>query len=194
MKNIICFLSNPKNQQEFIDSLKAFSPDTKVAFIAQTDDRGTADALQNIQDSIGQVDAMLYLWALEDHNCIQDVSALVSIFQTIARIKSKPGKFMLAGQFDNSLDRCYLESWMGFERSLGMTLPHTSVAVVYRESGGEEKLIQDWMPILWAELHMPQPQTVLYQKGKRFVHKIKPIKFQTSSIASLRSGGTYLIT
>ena len=50
----------------------------------------------------------------------------------MAGAKLKIRRILLAGQFAGGLERCYLEAWIGFERSLGLILPNTPVAAIYQ--------------------------------------------------------------
>jgi len=102
---------------------------------------------------------------------------------------------LLASEFENALDRCYLESWVGFERSLGLVLPNTQVAVIYGEAlkQSQEASIKDWMQRLMAELKTRKVQSVLYQEGKRHIWQIQPLTIKSGN-SLMKSGGTYLIT
>ena len=50
-----------------------------------------------------------------------------------SQVEASPGLATLVGQFDDALDRCYLESWIGFERSLNSILQKTHVTAIYQE-------------------------------------------------------------
>ena len=211
IKTLVCFVSNPENQHTITETLKALDPQTKVIFISQSttykkqsqhaydifrkDRNSYREAFKSIQEDYGEVDAMLYLWTLEDKSCIQDTSPIVYILQGIASTKLKARGVLLGCQFDNALDRCFLESWIGFERSLGLVLPNTRVAAIYQEASGKNRktAMEDWVRKLWAELQAAKLQSALYQEGKRYVYRIKPTTMQAGS-SLIRPGGTYLIT
>ena len=210
-KTVVCFLSDPENQQAVIETMQTLDQQTKVIFISQSttyqkqspqnysissaDSNTYQETFCGIREDHGEVDAVLYLWPLEDTRWIQDYSSIVSILQAIASTKLKPRRFLLAAQFENTLDRCYLESWIGFERSLGLVLPNTQVAAICQEAGGQEQEtdMKDWLLRLWAELQTPKAQSVLYQEGKRYVCQIRPTTILSGN-SLFRTGGTYLIT
>ena len=131
----------------------------------------------------------------EDPGCTRDFSCIVYILQAMSSAKLKSGRFLLAAQFNNALDRCYLESWIGFERSLGLVLPNTQVAAIFGEAGEQEQKVamKDWMQKLGRELQTPGVQSVLYQEGKRYVCRIQPTTILPGS-SPLKPGATYLIT
>ncbi|MCX8131318.1 MAG: SDR family NAD(P)-dependent oxidoreductase [Clostridia bacterium] len=210
-KTLVCFLSRPENQQTVEKTMQKLSPKTKVIFIAQdgtfagqdkqrysvdkTGIGGYTEAFRSIVEGSGTADAVLYLWPLEDRNCISDYYIIVYILQALSRAKLKTQRLILAGQFGNALERCYLESWIGFERSLRLVLPDTQIAVVYGENSGQntESVIQDWLPRLLSELGSQKMQSSCYQAGKRHICQIKPTTLEPGD-SLVKPGGTYLIT
>ncbi|MDJ1631517.1 KR domain-containing protein [Bacillus velezensis] len=83
-----------------------------------------------------------------------------------------------------------MESWIGFERSLGIVLPKTSVTGHFRKAGAA---ITDWMRTIWDELKAETDQTVFLEEGKRYVYHTEPTGL-TKENSRIRTGGTYLIT
>ncbi|MNH95626.1 Polyketide synthase PksM [compost metagenome] len=152
---------------------------------------------KNIQEQHGDIDAILYMWPLEDPGSVQDYSRIVFLLQAVLAAQSKPRRLLLAGQFGQEADlgRCYLESWIGFERSLGMIMPQTKVSGVYKEVADQNSIgdLADWLRKLWSELHAETAQTALYQGEKRHVSYIKPTQLQVGH-SRLKTNGTYLIT
>lgn len=215
IKTIICFLSEPKNQQVFSSSLRALDQQdnehTQVVFITQgttfhkqsskvytvsnTEKGSLQQAFRHIREDYGEIDALLYLWAIEDSNCIKDYSCIVNILQSVALEKLKVKRLLLAGEYNNSIDRCYLESWIGFERSLGVISQNTCIAAVYLETHGHSiaTAVGNWFSVLWSELQSSQFESVLYRNGKRHVLKVRPLTVQPAA-SLLKPGGTYLIT
>ncbi|MBD5024783.1 hypothetical protein GUF51_08650, partial [Xanthomonas citri pv. citri] len=86
---------------------------------------------------------------------------IVYLLQGMSAAKLHPSRLLLAGCFEDSLDRSYLESWIGFERSLGLVLPHTKVTGIFQPA--EQGSMDDWTRKVWAELQASTEQTVLYQ-------------------------------
>jgi polyketide synthase PksN len=211
LKTIVCFLSNPDKQQEMIDTLTTFDQQTKIIFVSQSTifqkqtqekynisraDRNTyVEAFQSIREDYGAIETVFYLWALEDAGCIKDYSCFVYILQALAAANLRTKRVLLAANFENdSLERCYLESWIGFERSLGMILPNTQIAAIYQVTERNQGIeMKDWARKLRAELQVPKVQSVLYQGGKRYLYQIRPIPLPSAE-TPVRAGGTYLIT
>src|SRR5262249_52759853 len=134
-------------------------------------------ALRQLRETGDPVDAILYLWALEDPQCVRDYTPIVYLLQAMAAAQLKPTRVLLAGQCapGHTLERCYLESWIGFERSLGLVLPHTRVVPIYAATAGDAAgAIEAWAVRLWHELQTPKAHAVLYQDGTRQVCRILP--------------------
>ncbi|AJQ26214.1 thioester reductase domain-containing protein [Pelosinus fermentans] len=211
IRTLVCFLSNVENQNKAAEEIQTLDPQTRILFISQhpnhtasshtiypisrKDPSTYEQAFQSIREDYGEIDGMLYLWTIEDATCIEDYSVIVYLLQSIAAVKLKAGRVLLGAQFETGLERCYLDSWVGFERSLGLVLPNTQVAVTYQKSSGPDakSTMEDWLTKLWSELQTEKLQSVFYQEGKRYVYQIQETFLETGS-SLLQAGGTYLIT
>ena len=212
---MVCFLSDPDRQQALNDLVRRQAPDTHLIFIARDDAGGDQDlhmagdapvfrinplergsyvqVFERLREERTHVDAVLYLWADEDAALVRNPAPMVSILQAMAETTLSVGRILFAARCEpDSLDRCYLESWIGFERSLGLVWPNTAVTVVLDETVGRPDA--SWLERLWSELHAPRPESALYRGGKRHVCRIRPTVLTPSNGTVLRSGGTYLIT
>ena len=223
-KTLVCFLSNPENQQLFSETIRTSDPQAhagvQIIFISQStagqkqtrpnydisgiDYQAYCEVFRSIHEeaSNGEVDAILYLWPLEDTGCLRDYSRIVHILQAIAATRLKAERILLAAQYENELERCYPESWIGFERSLGLVLPHTQIAAIYQTARElNPETIKDWAGKLRSELQTFKARSVFYQDGKRYVCRIRPTTLRpgkpsgkASEKTLVRPGGTYLIT
>ena len=189
-KTVVCYLSDTTAQRLCNEAISSLSPQSTVVFVAQGDGyvqhtrqnyavcchdaESHQAAWQRIAGEFGTVDAVFYMWPLEDPGCLRDTAGIVATLQALARTGTDTKHVLLAGQFENGLDRCYLESWVGFERSLPLILPETSVLAIGRSAVDQELSIAEWIQTLWAELHTPQPQSVLYEGQERLVCQVRP--------------------
>ncbi|MUL33971.1 SDR family NAD(P)-dependent oxidoreductase [Priestia megaterium] len=189
MKTVICFLSNPDYQQVVLASVQAFNPQTKVVFISQ--DTSYYEVFQNISEQYQEVGAILYLWPIEDERCIRETSNIFSIVKALIATNLKANRFILMGEYKNALDRCYIESWIGFERSLKIVLPNIHFSTILQETGVVS--IEESVQRIWNELQTKKAQSAWYQGRNRFVCKVQPTTIQPDKFP-LKSGGTYLIT
>ena len=204
IKTMVCLLSDPQNQQAAREAVQSLDRDTKLIFIGQGDKPGEnyhinrsekesyRETLEKIREEHGAIDGILYLWPVEDASCRSDYSGIVHLLQAIAATKLKVRRILLGAPFKNGLERCYVESWIGFERSLGIIMATTQVAAVYQ---GEQQTTKtkDWIEKLWAELKTPKAQSALYQNGKRYTYQVRPTSLATSP-SPVKAGATYLIT
>ncbi|WP_187696013.1 type I polyketide synthase, partial [Priestia megaterium] len=189
MNTLVCFLSNSANQQIVTQVMQGLNPNVKLIFIAQ----GTQlqEAFQNIRGEYQEVDGILYLWPLEDTSCVHDFSHIIDILQAISSSQLKTKRMLLAGQYANGLDRCYLESWIGFERSLRMVFPNIEIAAIIQEAN--EATLHGWIQKLWDELQNFKLQSTLYQNDIRYICQVQPTNIEPGS-RTLKDDGTYLIT
>lgn len=214
-KTLVCFLSRPEYQQAMLASLPALNPPLpagcKVIFIARGDgyqndspERYTIapndgsqyqQVFQNIRETGAQADTILYLWPLEDPAFLRDYSCIFHMLQALNAVKQKTGRILLAAEYRNDLERSYPDSWIGFERSLGMVLPDMKLTVIHQSAldRNPDNFMQDWLAKLNAELMIQPAQSVLYQNGKRLVCRIRPISIPDGN-PPFKFNGTYLIT
>ena len=214
-KSVIYFLSSPENQQAMLQAMQAIDPIVNVIFIAQgnayakhssstytvdpADTQSYRQVFADISQNQGKVDALVYLWPTEDSRCLYDSYAIAHILQALATSTLKPSRFLLVASFTTALERCYLESWLGFERSLKLIMPGIQVVGLYQENPapGQTISMTEWSQNIHSALKTPKAQTVLIQKHRRYVCQIQKtvLTQQDSGIAStIKPGGTYLIT
>ena len=187
MQRLVCLLSDAQSQRRVVELIHDLDPRTEVIFVAQD---AAEDAFSRIKAAHGEVDAVLYLWGLEDASCAQDPAIPMHVLQGLASSGLKCGRLLLAGAYGDELSRSHLESWIGFERSLDLVWPQTRIAVIGQEAG---LAVEQWLPRLWGELASERFESAFYRDGKREVCRVRPVALE--NVASpLRMGGTYLIS
>src|SRR5262249_1982690 len=214
LRTLVCFLSDLDQQRALRDLARRYEPDLRLIFIARDDaiqDQAPRDAVdvsvlhintrgkaadnrvfQHVQDEGRPVDAVPCRWAGEGAALVRDPTPMVHILQAMAETKLHIGRILCAARCaPETLDCCYWESWIAFERSLGLVLPNTPVAVILDETAPPAAA---WLERLWSELHATTPESVLYRNGKRHVCRIRPTVLASGNGTALRMGGTYLIT
>jgi acyl transferase domain-containing protein/acyl carrier protein/SAM-dependent methyltransferase len=212
ISTVVCFASDALNRQAISDAVARLSPATRLVFIGRDGQEGAAgtpvysvagadggsyvSALAEIKKEYGDVDAMFYLWPLEDRACIQDYSPLVHILQALGATGLRSRRLLLAAECAGPLDRCHAESWIGFERSLSLVLPHTAVASVFASDAvsAPEPDIARWIGRLWTELAADGPcESAWYRDGVRHACRIHETACAPAE-GLLKPGATYLIT
>ncbi|MFK0522815.1 SDR family NAD(P)-dependent oxidoreductase [Paenibacillus illinoisensis] len=212
LNTIVCFLSEPDNQNRIKKYIQTRNPRANIVFLSQQTglrndyeqtyyiDRNKKqvydEAFRSIRATYNEISAVLYLWPYEDRACIEDYSSIVYILQAIASAKLEPERLLLGASYRNERERCYLESWIGIERSIGPMVSKTRVkAVIQQEEHVKpEELTEGIMMRLYKELEAADSvQSVLYEKGQRYECKMRETSI-TPGVAPLRAGGTYFIT
>ncbi|HXO67942.1 MAG TPA: SDR family NAD(P)-dependent oxidoreductase, partial [Bradyrhizobium sp.] len=207
LKTIVCFLSAAENRQSVAAAITARHADARILFVGQKggdaadgfhlvrgDRHAYAEVLRRIREEYGPLEAVLYFWGLEDPTCVRDLAPIVYLIQGIAVSGVKPAHILLAGPWSDA-DRYWVESWIGFERTMGMVLPDTALVSLYREGSSPigPDVMGDWALAACAELCGAKPQTAFYRDGRRHVQRIQPTKLEQAE-SLLKTGGVYLIT
>jgi polyketide synthase PksN len=215
IKRLVCFASESSCQQTFLATLQQLAPTVQVIFVTlpgnaakgsnphytitqKADGADYAALFGKIIQEQGAVDAIVYLWPLEDAGLLKDYDIPVAILQGIAGRKIAIKQILLAAQWMTqqdsiNLDRCYAESWIGFERSLKLILPGVQLTAVYEETVQPTINISDWTKRIWDELNSTDKRSVLYKQGIRHVQQVQAVALQAGD-KLLTRGGTYLIT
>ncbi len=213
LHRVICFLSDAAHQRTAEQALHSLDPKLNVIFISRgqvyrqvgsseyfiavDDVESWSRALRAIAQDHGATDALLYLDAIEDRERVRDYSAIVSLLQALAKTHFTCPRLIFAGEYSNALERCYIDSWIGFGRSLKRALGGIRITVVGAASTEARRpissVLPEWMSRLWAELRATVPEDAFYQDGQRQVCRIYPTARETAP-GLVRRGGTYLIT
>src|SRR5699024_2945008 len=134
---------------------------------------------------------LLYLWPLEERELLKDYLPLFHLFQAVQ--EAKPARCLWAGEWTTPLERSYLESWVAWERSLGLMQPQMGVAGILQQAAPEGLDMSLWVEKLTDELTSTAFESVLYERETRYVSRIKPAEL-TEGETTVKEGGTYLIT
>ena len=113
---------------------------------------------------------------------------IASLLRLLGQAGISPTKIVLAGTFSDALARCHIDSWIGFERSLRLTLPKTQVVTLLLASVLNETPTLD---LVWNELCLNHSGAVLLQDGVRLEPTLLP---WTPGNQAISFTGTVLIT
>ena len=240
-RTVLCFLSGHEEQENLLDAYRSLSPDTELVFVRDESHSHTGTSSRrglpgevhpvrpDVPDSFEPVlrrifephkfiDEIVYLWGTESKRYVQDCSPIFHIIRTLLLLRRSIGAISLVGTYETLLERSYLESWIGFERSMRMVMPATRLNVIIDEARvGEahgtwatrlvqELVARDASPV---SRHAAGSSSVLYENGKRHVCKVSTIALDEEASRALPHGagrvaeeasspfqseGTYLIT
>jgi polyketide synthase PksN len=218
---VVALLSDRGNQSALATTLERLNANVKVVFVEQTaewelqSDRGAhryavrrdslesySTAFREIRREHGEIHAVWYAWGLEDASCIEDHGPIIYLLQGLGTSESGT-KVWLIGEYRSALERCYLDSWIGYARSLEHVMPGVRLAVVQAERmrgvSAESSIgsvrMEQWTRRLWDELLAKRMESSLYMGERRHVLRIQKIELAAEGKrGALRYGGTYLVT
>ncbi|AJQ95705.1 SDR family NAD(P)-dependent oxidoreductase [Gynuella sunshinyii] len=224
VKTLVCFASSEAMQNAVVDCIQQHDQAVQLVFVStgpvvssnhnvpvyrlQDDDGDYRQVCRQIRRQFNQVDAIWYLWPLEDSQQVHAVNRIIWLLQGLIASGLEVSRIMLAGEYrlpghitgqDSdyaSLDFCYLDAWVGFERSLKLLCPQTAITGVYQRASATSDTVRQ-LSRLWRELHHEQPQSVVYDGDIRKISQVQPLALPVSADAvavGLRQGGCYLIT
>lgn len=204
IETIVCFLSSIEQQEYILKELQSKCLGTiRIIYIS------TAETYKNnskdnffinpkikedyyrlfsslIQDKI---DTLWYLWPIEESDYRKMYEPLLFLFQTIRESSIVIPNIVIAGCYENDQERSYVESWMGFERSLKGVFRQSQIQLILQKSS----VLSNWINPLLYTPNTIDCRTVLYDGSKSFIPVIRshPVYPQKTIF---REKGTYLIT
>ncbi|MEX3629148.1 MAG: SDR family NAD(P)-dependent oxidoreductase [Burkholderia sp.] len=216
---VACFVDDASHRAVLETQLRALDADARLVFIeagdttatlsdthyriVRSDPRAYAQTFAAVRARFGALDAVLYLWPLDDARWIVDVEPVLHLLQAVDTSGAKPRKVILSGAYADALERCHLDAWIAFERSLDASLPDTQVAVMFRASAAPngaaaDTARRDWARLLGDALRAPRVHSAHHADGRRRVPRLAPVALEAgaeiASAAPIRQRGVYLIT
>lgn len=208
---LVCLHPGAGDRADIVRAAQCLDVEVTLVFVArgrgyartsehayETDDQdlnACVRVFEDIKARHGAVDGVLNLWTLEEGSDPGAYTTTVHVLQAIAASGLPVGRVLQAGEFRDGTERAYLESWLGFERSLGRVLPGVEFAAVLEDSrdSGDRTAPGTWFTRLWEELSAERSVSTLHHGGVRHVSRVRPSSLAPSGDL-LRQGGTYLIT
>ena len=203
---LVCFLSDASLRRDFEARIAHTAAADRIVFVRQDDcfqalssseyvlDAGNAQDFKSLFDTVGRqfgpIAGVCYLWPLEGAAQVREYVPLLHLLQGLAEANAPRARVLLAGACADHLDRCHVDSWVGFQRSLRLLMPDVDLAVLIDEvAAGPEALIDDAV----AE-YLAGSTAVRYRNRQRQVCRVVAREALTPQADRLRRCGTYLIT
>ncbi|MGJ7907985.1 SDR family NAD(P)-dependent oxidoreductase [Actinopolyspora sp. H202] len=212
VRSVVFLCTGAGRQDEVARAVRALDPTVRALFVGygETCRRLSSDSYQirrgeaaDIRETFrdiaaGQagIDAIVSLEALESGAVSGDFSDVVLTIQAIAESGIDAARLVIAGQYHDGVERALIEANLGFERSVGLVMPNSSVVAVLQDGADPHRPadVATWIERLFAELHQDEPVSALYRDGQRFVTRVREAVPAEDRPSVLRHGGTYLIT
>lgn len=215
LETLLCFASSPAMREAIQQHFAAPGRGVRVVFVADADADARPDPtfervahgepqsynrlFERLRATGATVDAVLYLWALEDGRFVSDCEPIVSLLKACRATGIVDGPVLLAAQGGDDEQRCHWESWIGFERSAVNVLAGMPVVAVYEIADGLPDFngLTRWAARLDAEIQADVLRSSVHRAQMRQVCRTLPatVGLQQEVVSKrLRRGGTYLIT
>ncbi|WP_394849112.1 SDR family NAD(P)-dependent oxidoreductase [Pendulispora brunnea] len=185
---LVVFLSDPVHQAAVSSAVRA-----TVIFVSESE--SLEEALPRIAARHDRIDAIWYLWPLENADRVQDAAGVARLLQGLAAAGIQETTVLLAGAYGSAIERCHLESWIGYERSVKQVMPGIRLAVIHEPRGAwDSDVAARWVGRLVHEQQAAKLESALYLEGRRHTLRVQAIAAEAEPASPLRHGGTYLIT
>ncbi|MEU5718128.1 SDR family NAD(P)-dependent oxidoreductase [Streptomyces sp. NPDC020403] len=212
LRGVVFLCTGAERQAAVAQAVRALRPGLHTVFVGHGDTFGKADphcyevrrgsaqdyleAFRDIAAGPAPIDAVVSIEALEPGAATEDFSDVVLTVQALAGAGLDAGRFVVAGEYRDGVERALLEAHLGFERSLGMVMPGLSVVAVLQDTADPLRPADTAgrLERLLAELGQERPVSALYRAGGRFVSRVREATLDENRPGALRHGGTYLIT
>ncbi|WP_226887029.1 SDR family NAD(P)-dependent oxidoreductase [Nisaea nitritireducens] len=167
---LLCILNDPDARSAFERFLMSKSPKTEIKFVSSLEE----------ELELSDPDAVLDLSALENQEKNSDPSTVASMLNQLKKTNLKSPRILLVGEYRNGLERCYLESWIGFERSIGLAWPGAKLSVLIADAEEGDGIDEHWFARVWAELGNSRTSSALYQGDERFESRVRAVATPTT--------------
>ena len=207
-ETIVIFSLIQENRKSLIEKI-SLNKKAKVVFISFQDKEISSESnyyiledctlnsfrkvFSEIQREYNNINKVVYFWPYEENKYIYKYENIINIIKTIHLEKLQINDVILVGKYQKDIERCYLESWIGFERSLGKMTFKSRVRTVMFE---QDELINDDLHLdnLILEINENKNhKSSLYCNRKRHELQIESQQIQFHEDA-IKRNGTYLIT
>lgn len=147
--------------------------------------------IEEVKKEFSSVDSILYLNPLNNKIFLQDVSGIVSILQAIAETKLKVKRMLIAGGYEDAVEKAYADSLIGMEKTVANTVLDLSIGIVVGDRRDMDSA--SFLYHMLKECNSKQTKSVWYDKGVRKVQVVKPIEKWQENASIIKENGTYII-
>ncbi|WP_096716360.1 SDR family NAD(P)-dependent oxidoreductase [Paraburkholderia acidicola] len=204
-RTLLCCLSQTRHQQALREALAQRCPELQVIFLSRSqagqdqpldprERRGWTAALLAAEQAGATIDALAYLWPLEEAGLRLAEAVPVGLVQALGDMTTRPARLVLGGEYADELERSQLEAWIGLERSLGLALPGCKAATVLRAAGDSVDWAV-WAQLLDLSLSEAEPRSLLANEQGLQRLRVQPLELTQAGTPDPQAlGRTVLIT
>ncbi|MEX3605205.1 MAG: SDR family NAD(P)-dependent oxidoreductase [Burkholderia sp.] len=196
-RTLLCCLSDAAHQQALREAVARHCPQWQLIFLDRQaveplDRQGWGDMLRVLEQGGAAIDAVVYLWPLEEAGLRRAEAVPIGLVQALGGMKTRPARLVLGGEYADELERSQMEAWIGLERSMGLALPDCKVATVLREAGDTIDWAA-WAQLLGSALGEATPRNLLAARDGLRQLQVQPLTL-TEASTTVDLGRTVLIT
>ena len=147
---------------------------------------------KEIKKEFGTIDNVLYLSPLNDKIFQQEVFGLISILQALYAAKLDGLQVLIAGAYENLLEKAYVESLIGMDKSVAITQLNVSIGVILADSKQVDNA--SFLNLMLKECFANTAESIWYEDGVRKALKVLPVEIKEERPICIGENGTYLIT
>src|SRR5262249_55985592 len=115
-----------RTKEDFEAAARELWSPTSLAFLSGSTTT-LQDSLRKTLEEHAHITAVWCLWYLEGRERIDGPMQVVQLLKALADAGLRDAKILIAASYSDSRDRCHLESWIGFEKSVHHVLPQTQL-------------------------------------------------------------------
>lgn len=149
-------------------------------------------AFRQIKEDFGTIQSVLYLNPLNNKAFLQDAFGILSILQAMFTVGLNKCSVLLAGGYETPVEKAYAESWIGMDRSVGITSLDVNIGVVLGSL--KEIDVSSFISLMIRECFTKKACSVWFDQGIRKTAKICSVEIEESESGKIRENGTYMIT
>jgi len=187
-------LKSPVSINEYIKFEKHY-PNANLIFVYNGDSFRECDLvafLDKVTCQYKRIDTIFYLNPIANTSLWEDARGIFFLMKSVIQAQLDAVNILAAGFFENDIQRCHLESWVGIGRTTGIILPHCSVKIVGIEK--TEDHMEQWIDILCNEWRNAGSKSAIYKSGKRFTSHIREISIEEKPGTLLKHEEVYMVT
>ncbi|HVU22667.1 MAG TPA: SDR family NAD(P)-dependent oxidoreductase [Opitutus sp.] len=192
---VACMVPDETSGRAWVEAMRGAMPAVEWIVVTPDASGGWVAALRNVAAAHAAIDALIYLRPFERPETLRDPASIMPCLGAVADAAPTARRLVLACPYRDDLERCHVDAWVAFERSLRPVVPATRVVVVgVRVNGtdvGADR--RSMVAALAMELPCAEPESALHEDGQRLVRRIEPAVL-LSTESRIKRGGTYLIT
>lgn len=185
--HILCWVENPEDRRRVEKSLYEKNQGEIITFLEHLSEQEIDNCFQKYTN----IDSVLFEWGNKENNNQTSYKNVLLLMRSIIKYKDKMKKAVIFGRYENELQRCYIESIIGMERTFKAITKKDRFSLVIGEADCDKS---SWFTNIVKEFNSIENGVVRYKMEERYVLKLQTCNLTNNSTPKISEGGTYLLT